>query len=116
MVNLIRGDQTYDVCIDAVSRKKLPIGDRLATLVLACWNDIETAKIVDTFALAMGLPQPIPQPSVITCADCGEISDVAGYELGHFICECQRIHECPTCDRMQFTEHEQCPSCIANYA
>ncbi|MBO57735.1 MAG: hypothetical protein CMA77_01915 [Euryarchaeota archaeon] len=115
-VDLVRGNQTYNVCIHAVSEKKLPIGDRLATLVLACWNDVETAKIVDTFAHAMGLPQPIPQPSVINCTNCGEINHVFDDELENFICECHRIYECPTCDRMQFTEHGQCPSCIANYA
>ena len=115
-VNLIRDNQIFNVCIHPVSEKKLTIGDRLATIVLACWNDTETAKIVDTFALAMGLPQPIPQPSVITCENCGEINHVYGEDMGNFICECHRIHECPTCDRMQFTEHGQCPSCIANYA
>ena len=115
-VELHRADKTHNVCIDTVSKKELPVGDRLATLVLACWNDEETAKIVDTFANAMGKPPPNTDPAIATCPNCGMLNNNFNYEIGHTMCECQRIYDCPTCDRMQFTEHGQCPSCVANYA
>ena len=114
-VELLRADKTHNVCIDAVNKKELPVGDRLATLILACWNDTETAKIVDTFAHAMGVPSPNTVPAAATCPNCGELNNNYDYESGHTTCECQRIYDCPTCDRMQFTEHGQCSSCVANY-
>mgnify|MGYP004065054325 CR=1 FL=1 len=115
-VQLFRDDETHLVCVQTCnSPEELPIGDRLAAIVMACWNDTETAKRVATVATAMGLPNPTILPPA-RCPNCGEINHNFQLEAGHSTCECQRIFECPTCDRMQFTEHGQCNSCIANYA
>jgi hypothetical protein len=114
-VQLYRDNVCHGVCVQTCSNpSELPIGDRLAAIVLACWNDTETAKRVSTFAEAMGLSRSSRLPPVI-CPNCREINDNYRLDGGHSTCECQRIYECPTCDRMQFTEHGQCNSCIADY-
>jgi hypothetical protein len=114
-VQLSKDNVCHDVCVQTCSNPgELPIGDRLAAIVLACWNDAETAKRVSTFAEAMGLSRRSRLPPVI-CPNCRLINNNYRLDGGHSTCECQRIYECPTCDRMAFTEHEQCNSCIHEY-
>ncbi len=115
-VQLFRDNVCHDVCVQTCSNpSELPIGDRLAAIVLACWNDAETAKRVSTFADAMGLSRYPPILPPVICPNCRLINNNYRLDGGHSTCECQRIYECPTCDRMAFTEHEQCNSCIHEY-
>ena len=115
-LQLYRDNVCHDVCVQTCSNpSELPIGDRLAAIVLACWNDAETAKRVSTFADAMGLSRYPPILPPVICPNCRQINNNYRLDGGHSTCECQRIYECPTCDRMAFTEHEQCNSCIHEY-
>ncbi len=115
-LQLYRDNVCHDVCVQTCSNpSELPIGDRLAAIVLACWNDAETAKRVSTFADAMGLSRYPPILPPVICPNCRLINNNYRLDGGHSTCECQRIYECPTCDRMAFTEHEQCNSCIHEY-
>ena len=115
-LQLYRDNVCHDVCVQTCSNpSELPIGDRLAAIVLACWNDAVTAKRVSTFAEAMGLSRYPPILPPVICPNCRLINNNYRLDGGHSTCECQRIYECPTCDRMAFTEHEQCNSCIHEY-
>jgi hypothetical protein len=103
-----------DVCVDAVANVAWPIGDRVMALVLACWNDEETAKRVDTFAEAIGLPIPKPDPNDVICPNCGDENIYYEAGGGHDNCQCQYTHTCPTCTNWSRTPGE-CFTCRVDH-
>ena len=54
-VKLFIDGEEKDVCVHDGESAKLPFGDRLTSMLLACWNDEETAKRVDSFADAINI-------------------------------------------------------------
>ena len=106
-----RTDHVGNVCVDTIDPTALPIGDRVLALVLACWNDEETAKRVDTFAEALDLPIPEKVFNHLDeiCPNCDEVNIY--YEAGgdHENCQCTYIHNCPNCSNWTQTQGECFP-------
>ena len=106
-----RTDHVGNVCVDTIDPTALPIGDRVLALVLACWNDEETAKRVDTFAEALDLPVPEKVFNHLDeiCPNCDEVNIY--YEAGgdHENCQCTYIHNCPSCSNWTQTPGECFP-------